>query len=237
MRTSELLTAIATWLESPNNEALCLAQDNDNCAQIVAETCQLAALLLKTAAAEVDTLEPPEPSKITPESVSELAHLAGVFDASGDFELKKQASVIDELLLSIAAPPNAYAMRQDLLDQRLVDLKKRYEDPRKELHHDNLIGQSEKAIEKSQMTKRMDIHEQPLLTRTCPDHPGAQFGRVGQNMWQCELDKKVYNFETGYTLENGEKVPGGSVDLQTQNVSVPMHSIFDTRVGRLGYNS
>jgi hypothetical protein len=236
MRIAELLTAMATWLESPENEALRLAEDDEDCAKVVAESCVLAAALLKTAAAEVDTIEPPEPSQITPESIEGLANLAAAFDASGDLELKKQASVLDELLLSIAAPPNAYAERKDLQDQRLIALKQKYEDPRKELHDTNLIGRSEKAIEKSNMTKKLDINEHPLSTRYCPEHAGVQISRVGEHMFQCELDKKVFNYESGYTLDNGTKVPGGDVALQTQNINVPYHAIFDTRQDRLGTN-
>ena len=218
------------------NEALRLAEDDEDCAKVVAESCVLAAALLKTAAAEVDAIEPPEPSQITPESVEGLANLAAVFDASGDLELKKQASVIDELLLSIAAPPNAYAERKDLQDQRLVALKQKYEEPRKELHDTNLIGRSEKAIEKSNMTKRLAILEAPLSTRYCPDHAGVQIARVGEHMWQCEMDKKTYNFDSGFELNDGTKVPGGDVAQQTQGLNVPYHAIFDTREGRLGTN-
>jgi len=236
MRIAELLTAMATWLESPNNEALCLAEDNEDCAKVVAEACILAAALLKTAAEEVDALEAPEPSKITSESINDLANLAAAFDASGDPELKKQASVLDELLLSIAAPPNAYAERKDLQENRLVALKKKYDEPRQELHETNLIGRSEKEIEKSHMTKKLNILEAPLSTRYCPDHAGVQIARIGEHMWQCELDKKSYNFDTGFELNDGTKVPGGDVAGQTQGLNVPYHAIFDTREGRLGTN-
>src|SRR5271166_4062292 len=133
MRISEMLNAIASWLESPNNEALLLAESDEKCSHVVAESCVLAAALLKTAAAEVDTLEPLEPSKITPESIEEIAALAAALDASGDPELMKQASVLDELLMTIAAPPNAYAERKDLQDQRIIELKKKYDEPREAL--------------------------------------------------------------------------------------------------------
>lgn len=236
MRIAEMLTAIATWLESPNNEALLLAESDEECMNVVAESCTLAAALLKNAAEQVDAMEPPEASHITPESIEGLANLAAAFDASGDPQLKKQASVLDELLLSIAAPPHVYAERKDLLDQRLVELKKKYEDPREELHKVNKIGDSEKGIEKSQMTKTYEILEAPLSTRYCPDHPGVQIARIGEHMWQCELDKKAYNFETGFELNNGSKVPGGDVAQQTQSTTPPSHAIFDTREGRLGYN-
>ena len=105
MRTAELLNAMAAWLASPNNEAMLLAEADEKCMQVVAESCVLAAELLKKAADEVDVLEPPSDSLITPESIEETAALAAAFDASGDPQLKKMASVLDELLLTIAAPP------------------------------------------------------------------------------------------------------------------------------------
>ena len=128
MRIAELLNAIASWLESPNNEALLLAETDEECATVVAESCVLAAQLLKTAADQVDLMEPPTESLITSESIDELATLAAALDSSGDPQLKKQASVLDELLLSIAAPPNAYAERKDLQEQRLIELRKKYQD-------------------------------------------------------------------------------------------------------------
>lgn len=234
MRIADMLHAMASWLESPNNEAILLAEYHDDSLKIVAENCILAAALLKNAAEQVSTVEPPEESKITPEALDDLAALASAFDASGDPGLKKQASVLDELLLSIAAPPPA--QRQDLLDARTDEIKKKYEDPTKELASLNKTDESHKAIDKSGLTKEYKIMEAPLSSRYCPDHPGVQIARVGEHMWQCELDKKSYNFETGFSLNNGSRVPGGDVSQQTQAVSVPYHAIFDTREGRLGAN-
>lgn len=119
-----MLKAIASYLESPNNEALMLAEYDEDCSKIVAENCVLAAELLKNAAEQVDCLELPEESKLTEESLQGLANIATAFDSSGDEELKKQASVIDELLLTIAAPPNAYAARKDLEENRITELQK-----------------------------------------------------------------------------------------------------------------
>ncbi len=234
MRIAEMLQAIASWLESPNNEAILLSEYHADSMKVVAESCVLAAALLRNAADQVGQMEPPEESKITPQAVEEIAALAAAFDASGDARLKKQASVLDELLLSIASPPNALAERKDLLDSRTEELKKKYEDPSKELAKTNKIADSEKAIEKSNMTKTYKIMEAPLSTRYCPDHPGVQIARVGEHLWQCELDKKSYNYETGFELNNGSKVPGGDVSQQTQGVNIPYHAIFDTREGRLG---
>lgn len=230
-----MLIAISEWLQSPNNEALLLSEDHDDSMKIVAENCVLAGALLKAAAEEVALIEPSEESHITSESIEELAVLADMFDKSGDPGLKKQASVIDELLLSIAAPPNAYAERKDLQDQRLIDLKKKYEEPREVLYKDNKIADVERAIDKSNMTKTYEILAAPLSARTCPVHPGVQIARVGEHMWQCELDKKVYNFETGFETPGG-KVPGGSVAEQTDHFNIPYYNVFDSREGRLNSN-
>lgn len=234
MRTAELLNAMAAWLESPNNEALLLAEADEKCMQVVAESCILAAELLKKAADEVNILEPPAESTITPESIEETAALAAALDATNDPQLKKMASVLDELLLTIAAPP--LSERKAATNDRAEELHKKYHGVREQLHEYNKIGISEKAIEKSNFTKDYRILEAPLSTRYCPDHPGAQIARVGEHVYQCELDKKTYNFETGFELSNGSKVPGGDVAQQTQGLEIPFHAIFDTREGRLGYD-
>lgn len=237
MRIAQLLTVIASWLESPDNEVLLLAEHDEACLKVVAESCVEAAHRLRVAAEQVDTIEPLEESNLTPEAIDSIAAMASALEGSEDPELQKTASVLDELLLSIAAPPNALAARKDLEDNRIEVLKKKYEQPRKDLHEANLIGLSEKGIEKSEMVKNVPINELPLNTRYCPDHPGVQIARVGEHMYQCEMDKKTYNFETGYTLNNGKKVPGGDVALQTNNqMNVPYHAIFDTREGRLNSN-
>ena len=234
MRTAELLNAMAAWLASPNNEAMLLAESDETCMQVVAEHCLLASELLKLAAEEVDVLEPPTESLITPESIEETAALAAAFDATNDPELKKMASVLDELLLTIAAPPGALADKRAAEDNRIEELKKKYQQPRETLRAQQKVNETEKAIDKSGLTKEYRILEQPLSARSCPDHPGAQLQRVGEHMFSCELDHKVYNYETGYTLNNGNKVPGGDVSLQSQMGNAPSHTLFDTRDERLG---
>jgi len=236
MRIAEMLQAIAGWLESSENEAILLAEYDEDCLKIVAESCVEAASALHKAAQMVDSIEPQEESKITPEALDKLADLAAAFDASGDEELQKQASVIDELLLSVASPPGAMSERKMSDDKKIEDLKKKYEDPRKALEESNKIAESNKAIEKSKMTKEYRIMEAPLSARGCPDHAGGQLARVGENMWQCEMDKKIYNFATGFELANGNKVPGGDVSLQTQEIDIPNTNTFDSRESRLNSN-
>lgn len=63
-----------------------------------------------------------------------------------------------------------------------------------------------------------------------------QIARIGENLWQCELDKKNYDYQSGFTLSNGNKVPGGDVAQQSKGVDNPSYTVFDTREGRLGSN-
>jgi len=236
MRIAELLNSIASWLESPNNEALLLAEYDEECLKVVAESCVAAATALKTAAIEVEAIEPLPKSVITPESIEEIAALASALDASGDPSLIKQASVLDELLLTVASPPNALQDKKAAQDKKIDELTKKYHSAQKELDETHKIADSIKDIEKSNMTKEYRILEAPLQTRSCPDHSGVQMARVGDDLWQCELDKKTYSYSNGYTLNDGTKVPGGDVANQTQGLDYTTHSIFDTRSGRLQTN-
>jgi len=236
MRISEMLLAIANWLESKDNEAILLSEYDDKCLQIVATSCVEAAHSLRKAASKVDEIEPPSESNITSENISKLAEIANAFDLSNDKELMNQASLIDELILKIATPKEdveeAARKRADDFDST----EKNYVDPKKILDKSNKVEKSLKDIDRSGYTKKVDILQEPLSTRYCPDHPGVQIARVGDREYQCSLDKKVYNFDTGYTLENGTQVPGGSVSEQSRLDTPNYSSMFDSRQGRLQTN-
>lgn len=231
MKISELLTSIASWLESPENEALLLSEYNEECLDIVATACVQAASLLKKAAEETDKIEPEQ--SLTSDDLDHLGDIITAFDNSLDEDLQKTASVMDQLLLTLAVPPNWVSKYKEAQENRLDVLKQKYEENREALHKEIGVKESEKAIDKSPMYKDYKIMEHALSTRTCPDHAGAQMGRVGENMWQCSLDKKTYNYSTGYTTEKGERVPGGDVAQQTPSSHQEPHSMFDTREQRL----
>lgn len=233
MRISEMLTAIASWLESPNNEAILLSEYDEECLQVVADTCLQAAQVLKLGAEQVEMMEPATESAITPQSLDTLSEIAAAFDESGDPELKKSASAIDELLLTIAAPPKWAASFKEAQDNKVDVLKSKYEDTKKDWHEANKTADTEKAIASSPYSKEYRIMEHPLSARGCPDHAGAQMARVGENMWQCDLDKKIYNYQTGYTDEKGNKIPGGDVANQTPMSQNNPQGMFDTRETRL----
>lgn len=62
-----------------------------------------------------------------------------------------------------------------------------------------------------------------MVARQCPDHPGQQLSRVADNVRQCPLDGKVYDYTRGFTTEDGKKFNGGSVQAQH---SIPPGSII-----------
>jgi hypothetical protein len=230
MRIAELMTAVAAWLEDPNNEMMLLSEYDEDCLKVVAASCLEAAETLKKAASDIEVLEPVEESNLTESSLNELAELATAFDASDDENLKKQASVIDELLLTIASPPDALGMRKDLLENRIEELKKKYN-----LKQHDKVLKTKSQVEKMEVMKEYKIQEHPLSTRTCTEHPGAQMGRVGEYRYQCSLDGKIYDYTEGYTLLNGDKVPGGDVANQTKGFNKNIeNSNYDSRAGRLG---
>ena len=73
--------------------------------------------------------------------------------------------------------------------------------------------------------------ERHLSTRYCPDHVGVSVTRVEENVYQCSLDGKVYDYQNGYVDYDGNPVSGGSIAAQTPidgACAIP-HRVFDTR--------
>lgn len=71
-----------------------------------------------------------------------------------------------------------------------------------------------------------------LRTRYSPDLPGVQCYPVAPGVQQDSVTKKIYDWNTGFTLDDGTKVPGGSVKHQTPTLQqyAPVSRMFDTRV-------
>ena len=231
MKLSQKLLIVASWLEDTDNDLLVNAESEPECLTVVASALVQAAEVLKASAVEVSKVET---TNLTPEALDEMAALAQAFDESDDELLKKQASVLDEILLTLAAPKNAVNEHKKAEDDRIEQLKKKYKNT-KEPHDEHIkVSDTIKEIEKSPYYREYRPLEAPLSTRSCPDHPGALVARVGEHTWQCMLDKKIYDYETGFTTLNGNKVPGGAVENQ-----IPMQwdqgsLVFDTRESRLG---
>jgi HAMP domain-containing protein len=234
MKLSEKLLLVASWLEDSENDLIVNAEVADGCLTTVAAALIKASSALKEGAEEVSKIEP---SGITLESLDEIAAVAQAFDESGDELLKKQASVLDEIMLTIAAPRSAFIDFRQAQDDRIEELKKKYKDTKSHQDELNKVSDSIKAIENSAVYKTYRPLEAALSTRYCPDHPGGLVVRVGEHTWQCVMDKKVYSYESGFKTMQGNIVPGGDVAQQTPDHAEEGHAIFDTRDSRLGQDS
>ena len=55
--------------------------------------------------------------------------------------------------------------------------------------------------------------------------------RVADSVYQCQLDKQIYNYEAGYTTMAGNQIPGTGVSNQTQHLGFQAqeHSNFGSR--------
>lgn len=157
-----------------------------------------------------------------------LEHLSAVateFDASGDEYLQKQAEILDHTLMVLASE-DFQKYRSEAIHDAYTKCKV---DKDKELNVDQLKKSYQENV------KPAKISSAPLSVRTCPDHPGAQMMRVADGIFQCDMDKKVYNYHDGFKTLKGDVVPGGDVSLQTDMYKqLPdMHYSFDTRENKL----
>jgi len=54
-----------------------------------------------------------------------------------------------------------------------------------------------------------------LNSRYCPDHPGTSLYRIADYVYQCPLDRSVYNYAEGFTTQDGVEHNGGSISEMT----------------------
>jgi hypothetical protein len=181
---------------------------------------------------------------ITPQQLDDLAALAFEFDKSENPLLKKQASVLDELLLSIAAPKNivnkSRKATEDEINRLREELRKArreeaYDEPHKAHADMNNAKEQAKAVE--QQVKRYRPLEAPLQTRYPPDRPGGQMTRITDHVYQDIVTGIVYDFKAGYKTQKGNEVPGSSVENQTRQLGDYRNqssSLFETRDSLMG---
>lgn len=229
------LLKLANYLDSSENEVLVGAENEK--LDIVADALVSAASILRLAAEKIEK----KYKLLNSNTLEEMAVIADEFDKSGDPLLQKQASVIDEILLSVGAGKFAIEKFKQSQDNEVENLRKKYREQALEskykdvnkAHKEEYRAASDedpaKAIEKK--VKEYRPLEASLNTRYCPDHPGVQIMRIADSTYQCELDKQIYNYEAGYTTMAGNKVPGTDVSNQTQFLGhrAPEHSNFSTR--------
>jgi hypothetical protein len=56
-----------------------------------------------------------------------------------------------------------------------------------------------------------------MHSRYCPDHPGVSLYRIADSVFQCPLDRSVYDYEKGFTTQDGKEHAGGTIAEMTPN--------------------
>jgi hypothetical protein len=244
MRTSDLLHQLADTLESEDNAILVRACDHPEMTSVVAEALVSAAAILKNAAATINDYGP----DVTEDDLEAMATVAAEFDKSGDPLLQKQAAVLDEILIGVSADRGLQERFKAAQEAEIERLREKYRaQHRDDLYshvkktHDlehNMAGEGKAADAVAKRIKEYRPMEAPLSTRYCPDHPGEQMMRIADSVYQCNLDKNVYNYEAGYTTMAGNQVPGSGVSNQTQHLGhqAQEHMNFSTREEVLNNN-
>ncbi len=242
MAISTELRVLARKLEKNSDDLLINASHKGpETFEKVATAVAAASTLLESVA---DDMEAKAEFRMTEQQFDEMVETIKAFNESGDDLLKKQASVMEELLLSIAAPKNAAQQVRKVTEDevnRLREERRRargeeaYIKPRQE-HHDmwNSAAQA-KAVE--QQVKRYVPLEAPLQTRYPPDRPGGQMTRITDHVYQDIVTGIIYDYKAGYTTQKGNKIPGGSVENQTRQLGDYRHqssALFETRDSLMG---
>ena len=157
---------------------------------------------------------------------SGLTAVADDLDGSG---LTKAADMIDDFIGKYADDVVDWKEEAD------TPQSKRYDT---EYHKDLLVDQPKPSDMKQDLEGRKqqysgydEFSTVALSTRHCPNHVGAQLGRIGENTYQCSYDGEIFNWETGWTDHEGNQHPGSSVAAQTPDAT-PYgvgHRVFDSR--------
>lgn len=230
-------------LENPDQPVLVAADEAGGAIlDVVAKAVLRAKFALMEAESELVRNYGEDEPVLTASDFDDLAKMAEEYDKSGQPELIRRASVLDQILLTIGTPKGSLEAFKQAEDKEIQKLRAKYREedgnryykgPKTEHDKDMKVADSIKAIDNS--IKEYRPLEAPLSTRTCPDHPGAQLARIGEDVYQCSLDKKIYNYKGGFTTLKGNKIPGGDVSGQTQALGdrTIEHQSFDTRESKL----
>lgn len=239
MTVSESLKQLAETLQEDADRVLAEAEHNPALFVLVADVIAGSVARIEKAAEQLKSIEP----TITTDTLDTIAQLAAALDDSNDSSLQKKASLLDELLVTISSPKNALAESKAKGEDEINRLREEYRaKTRDDLYNDRkerLDDMSQKkAIQKGvkEQVKEYRPMEGPLQTRYCPDHPGVSTIRLGDRIYQCALDHKIYDYTVGYTTQKGNQIPGGGVEHQVSDWGHrdPGHVVFDTRQSVMG---
>lgn len=240
MNLYDRLEALSDQLIDSNNEILILAEEENDpeLFESVVKALVQASFIIKNAHKKISTKE----NIITPKMLDELVDFATALDMSGDQTLQKKAAVIDQLLLNIGVAKQSNQVFKEAQEEEISKLRKEYKENainssyksvKDSLDKDMLASEAVKSIKES--IKEYRPLETSLSSRYCPDHPGTSVIRVADDVYQCPLDKKIYNYKEGFETMRHNIVPGTSVQNQTQALTSRQleETSFSTRESKL----
>lgn len=174
----------------------------------------------------------PNIAALNPALAEKLANIANKLDSAGAFE---QADMIDNFLSKYAGPvlPDVIDWKENKDKPDPYDYERHHSlivrEPKRDQERVDLEGRKEHHVDEYKDPE--NIKEAALRTRYSPDMTGVMLQRVGDDLWQDPITGKVYDFANGYTDNEGNFHPGGSIAAQTPDSSgygIP-HRIFDSR--------
>lgn len=225
-----------------DHPAIVAAESDEAVMNTVAAALVTAETAIKNAANNLEAMAVKSASDMSEEDIESIAAIATAYEASDDEELRKQADVLDQLLLNFGQQGELHRAKK-ANEEEIARLREKY----KNVGHENAYEkvskeqlEERKAEEATKAIKDQVKHRRPLeaslRTRYCPDHPGAGLIRIGEDIFQCSLDKQIFNYQEGYKTLAGEVVPGGTVADQTGRLGDRRleQTNFSTREGVLG---
>lgn len=228
--------------EMHEHPAIVAAESDEAVMNTVVAALVTAEEAIKNAANNLEMLAVKSASDMSEEDIESIAAIATAYEASDDADLKKQAAVLDQLLLNFGQQGELHRAKK-ANEEEINRLREKYKNVGHERAYEKVSEEQLKERKAEEATKAIQDQvkvrrplEASLKTRYSPDYPGVPMARIGDGIFQCAMTKKIYNFNEGYTTLSGEKVPGGSVADQTGRLGDRRleQTNFSTREGVLG---
>lgn len=158
--------------------------------------------------------------------IYDLIKIADLLDASGYFDVANKV----DLAIRLLSNNNKAVKLADYFDESGFTKIANIIDEINQIEEYGFFPKVRESEEEEAPIKPLD--KISLSSRYCPDHRGVQAIRLDDQTYQCPIDGKMYNYETGYTDYDGQRVPGGSIAAQTPTTSnyggIPIQ-VYDSR--------
>ncbi len=178
---------------------------------------------------QLSTIKPTQPR---PQPQAQADDMESLIELANDFDNIGAHATADLLDIAAFHIQNKYNNNESL-ERQLVSIANYFDDNNMYSKADaiEMVANIVSHKKKEPAPPIKPNHLSSLSSRYCPDHRGVMLGRISEGNYQCPIDGKIYNYETGFTNYEGQAVHGGSIANQTSSVTsyeIP-HRIYDTR--------